>query len=105
MISPSDILVTVSKDPKAYDNHTVVTAQLIVTETAKVYDGWAEKPEVIDQTKSMVRHAVYQKLYGGLRDDIEEMFLLAGRYVPFGPEMVKFEASKKRVDGILGGGR
>lgn len=104
MISPSDISVTVSKDPKAYDNHTVVTAQLIVTEVAKVYDGWAERPEVLDQTKSMVRDAVYRRLYSGLRDDIEEMFALARVRIPYGPEMAQFETAKKRIDGILGGG-
>ena len=104
MIKDSDIIVSVSKDTKSYRQDTVVQAELTITEVATVYRDWANEPGVIDRTKDMVKHALYQRMYGELRDSIEEMYAIAMVKMPYGQELDMVREAKKKIDQIMRGG-
>jgi hypothetical protein len=103
MIKPSDIIISVYKDTKAYRQDTVVQAELVITEVATVYRDWANESGVIDRTKEMVKHALYQRMYGELRDSIEEMYAIAMVKMPNCQELDKVREAKKKIDRIMRG--
>lgn len=101
MINRSDIVVTVTKDEKAYKSDTVVEAKLEVHSVVTVSH---YEPKMIDYAKENVKDGVWHHIYGDLRDPLEEMYALAMRTMPYGPEMRKVEEAKKRIDAIMRGG-
>lgn len=103
MIKPSDINISVSKNTKSYRADTIVEANLALTETATVYVDWANDPKVIEKTKDMVKHALYRRIYGELRDSIEEMYALAMINIPYGQAMDKVKELKGQIDQIMRG--
>lgn len=104
MIKDSDINILVYKDKKSYAPDTVVEANLTLTETMTVYPDWANDPKVIDRIKEMVKDNLYRKLYGELRDSIEEMYALAMTKIPYGPELDEVRKLKGQIDQIMRGG-
>jgi len=104
MIKPSDINVSVFKDMRSYRADTTVEANLALTEAVTVYAEWANDPKVIDRTKEMVKNNLYHKLYGDLRDAIEEMYEMAMIKMPYGAEFDKVRELKGQIDRIMRGG-
>lgn len=103
MIKLSDINISVCKDTNSYRQDTVVQADISITEVATIYRDWANEPGVIDRTKEMVKHALYQRVYGELRDSIEEMYAIAMVKMPYGADTNKVRELKGQIDQIMRG--
>ena len=103
MIKPSDITVTVYKDPKTYGTDTIVRAGLEITEIITVNRELEWSIAAIERAKEMARHGVYQHLYGGLTDLIEEMYAITMVKMPFGPELDRVREIKGEIDKIKRG--
>ena len=100
MIKISDITITVSTDHKAHRPDTVVEAKLEITEVCTVH---RDETKLLDYAKAKVRHAVYHRLYGDLRDPIEEMYEVAMTKLPYGPGLDRVREAKKKIDEIMRG--
>jgi len=104
MIKPSDINVSVYEARKSYRADTIVDANLTITETSTIYAEWANDTKVIERTKEMVKNNLYHKLYGDLREAIEEMYAIVMVKMPYGAEFDKVRELKGQIDRIMRGG-
>lgn len=105
MIKPLDIQVSTYKDPKSYHGHTLVKGELIRTEYATIHARYDNDQKMLEIAERKVRQAVYQSLYGELRDSIEEMYGLVMITVPYdGKTELRIRELKKQIDEIMGSG-
>ena len=105
MIKLSDINVSVyfDKSSTPYRPRTVVEACLELHEVVTVDPQHQHYQKLIESAKDKVNHALYRKLYGDLRDPIEEMYAIVMVKMPYGPELDEVKELKGRIDKIMRG--
>lgn len=105
MIKDSDIIISVYEDRKTNPYHPdmVVEATLDLHEVVTINHRYGNDPRAIDRAKEMVKHVLYQRMYGELRDSIEEMYAIAMVKMPYGQELDEVRKLKGQIDRIMRG--
>lgn len=103
MITPSDITTSVSDDRKSYHPDLIVEAVLELREIVTINYRYRDESKAIDHAKEMAKHGIRHRLYGDLRDLIEELYEIAMVKTPHSQELDKVRELKDQIDKIMGG--
>jgi hypothetical protein len=104
MIKDSDIEVTVYTDTKRLlGTQKVVRAKFLRTEEMPIDRHFKYYDEAIEFAELKAKHSVRHFIYGGLINDLEEMYALAAREIRSPVTLNKFQEAKERIDKFIRG--
>lgn len=105
MIKLSDINVLVYEDKKSnsYSPNTVVEACLELREVGTIDPRHRHDEKLIEWAKERAKLAILNKVYGDLRDPIEELYSIAMMKMPYCQELDLVREAKEKIDSIMRG--